>query len=58
MFSAQQLKNFGPKKQISQQTFDEAVKENVDEFDMEVRAAVCTAPPAIAAHRPAADHIH
>ena len=35
MFSAQQLKNFGPKRRVTQETFDQAVKENVEEFDME-----------------------
>lgn len=41
MFSAQQLNNFknaSTRKTISQKTFDEAVKENIEEFDMEVRA--------------------
>ena len=40
MFSAQQLnsfKNASTRKTISQKTFDEAVQENIDEFDMEVR---------------------
>ena len=37
MFSAQQLQKFTSKKRISQTTFDEAVRENIDEFDMEVR---------------------
>ena len=36
MFSDQQLKNFAAKRRITQSTFDEAVKENIDEFDMEV----------------------
>ena len=43
MFSAQQLNNFknaSTRKTISQKTFDEAVKENIDEFDMEVRAFI------------------
>ena len=35
MFSAQQLQNFAGKKRITQATFDEAVQENIDEFDME-----------------------
>jgi len=38
MFSAEQLQKFAGKKRIIQQTFDEAVKENIDEFEMEVRA--------------------
>ena len=38
MFSAQQLQNFAGKKRITQETFDEAVKENIEEFEMEVRA--------------------
>lgn len=38
MFSAEQLQKFAGKKRITQQTFDEAVKENIDEFEMEVRA--------------------
>ena len=40
MFSEQQLKNFkdaAGKRRISQTTFDDAVKENMEEFDMEVR---------------------
>jgi hypothetical protein len=41
MFSAQQLEKFAGKKRITQQTFDEAVKENIDEFEMEVRAQTC-----------------
>jgi len=39
MFSAQQLENFSKKKRVSQQTFDEAVKENIEEFDLEVRGS-------------------
>jgi hypothetical protein len=38
MFSAQQLQNFAGKKRVTQETFDEAVKENIEEFEMEVRA--------------------
>jgi|LakMenEpi03Aug12_release.lakeMendotaPanAssembly.Ray.scaffolds.fasta_scaffold5812381_1 hypothetical protein len=38
MFSAQQLEKFAGKKRITQETFDEAVKENIEEFDMEVGA--------------------
>lgn len=40
MFSQAQLNTFGAaldRKRISQVTFDEAVQENIDEFDMEVR---------------------
>lgn len=40
MFSSKQLENFIPKKRISQQTFDEAVEENVEEFEMDVRSRV------------------
>jgi len=43
MFSAQQLNNFKnacSRRVISQQTFDEAVKENIQDFDMEVRVSV------------------
>jgi hypothetical protein len=39
MFSQAQLNTFGAaleRKRISQQTFDEAVQENIEEFDMEV----------------------
>jgi hypothetical protein len=36
MFSDRQLKNFAPKRRIEQSTFDEAVKENLNEFAMEV----------------------
>ena len=36
MFSAQQLQNFAGKKRITQETFDDAVRENIEEFDMEV----------------------
>ena len=42
MFSQKQLNSFGEalhRKRISQQTFDEAVRENVEEFDMEVEEA-------------------
>jgi hypothetical protein len=38
MFSDRQLKNFAPKRRIAQSTFDEAVKENINEFAMEVGA--------------------
>lgn len=41
MFSQAQLNTFGAaldRKRISQATFDEAVQENIEEFDMEVRA--------------------
>lgn len=37
MFSAQQLQKFAGKKRITQETFDDAVRENIDEFEMEVR---------------------
>jgi hypothetical protein len=39
MFSKTQLTKFGEalgKKRISQETFNEAVRENIDEFEMEV----------------------
>ena len=36
MFSAQQLQKFAGKKRITQETFDDAVRENIDEFEMEV----------------------
>lgn len=36
MFTAKQLENFAGKKRITQQTFDDAVKENIEEFDMDV----------------------
>lgn len=36
MFSDRQLNNFAPKRRIAQSTFDEAVKENINEFAMEV----------------------
>lgn len=38
MFSAQQLQKFAGKKRITQGTFDEAVEENIEEFEMAVRA--------------------
>jgi hypothetical protein len=41
MFSAQQLEKFAGKKRITQETFDEAVKENIEEFEMEVCAQIC-----------------
>ena len=41
MFSAQQLQKFAGKKRITQETFDEAVKENIEEFEMEVCAKTC-----------------
>lgn len=42
MFSESQLKGFAPKKRISQETFDAAVQENIEEFDMEVRQVLFT----------------
>lgn len=36
MFSEGQLRNFTAKRRITQETFDEAVRENMDEFAMEV----------------------
>lgn len=37
MFSSEQLRKFAGRPKITQETFDEAVKENIEEFDMNVR---------------------
>lgn len=50
MFSQAQLNTFGAaleRKRISQNTFDEAVRENIEEFDMEVCAHIRTVCSAI-----------
>lgn len=43
MFSAQQLQKFAGKKRITQGTFDEAVEENIEEFEMATEEAVASA---------------
>lgn len=43
MFSAKQLASMAPKRMVSQATFDDAVKENIDEFDMQPDEALASA---------------
>ncbi|KAI7840755.1 hypothetical protein COHA_005569 [Chlorella ohadii] len=43
MFSAQQLAKFAGSRRISQETFDAAVRENIEEFEMEPEEALSSA---------------